>query len=115
MVATSGGKARSDAEILSKILELFDKNAVKAMMLEKCSIYPGSLTPMALWLASNKSGYYGITTRYKSDILEVLMRYSDEEMKVLEMGNGEGETPLHVVSLPSIFPQSQYLPFHSQQ
>jgi hypothetical protein len=84
--------AKTDAKELRAMIELFDKKAVKDMMVERCTLHPGALTPMALWMANNKSSYT------KTDILAILAEYSTGEE--LEMINGEGDLPLHVVGAP---------------
>ena len=80
----------TDVEALKQLFELFDKAALKEMLLERCSQTPGALTPLAYWMA-RKDGSYK-----KADIIEVLTSYSSGEE--LEMINGEGDLPLHVVS-----------------
>jgi hypothetical protein len=90
--------ARTDAEELEKLLKLFDKSALKEMLLERCSQAPGALTPLAYWMAKNGGSYK------KADIVELLTSYSSGEE--LEMINGEGDLPLHIVrpSLPNALP-----------
>jgi ankyrin repeat protein len=88
---------RKEAEKVKKLLELFDKDAIKEMLLERCNQAPGALTPLAYWMAKNGGSYK------KSDIVEILTSYSSGEE--LEMINGEGDLPLHVVSIDmDIFP-----------
>ena len=82
--------AWTDVEALKQLLELFDKDALKEMLLERCNQAPGALTPLAYWMA-RKDGSYK-----KADIVELLTSYSSG--KELEMINGEGDLPLHVVS-----------------
>jgi len=80
----------TDVEALKQLFELFDKAALKEMLLERCTQAPGALTPLAYYMA-RKDGSYK-----KADIIEVLTSYSSGEE--LEMINGEGDLPLHVVS-----------------
>ncbi|KAF4634032.1 hypothetical protein G7Y89_g4076 [Cudoniella acicularis] len=80
--------ARVDAESLESIIELLDKDVVKEMFLERCSIAPGALTPLALWMAKNGGAYK------KPDVVKMLSKYSSGEDQ--EMINGEGDLPLHV-------------------
>lgn len=82
---------RHNAERLEKILQLFDKAALKEMLLERCNQTPGALTPLAYWMAKNGGSYK------KVDIVKLLTSYSTGEE--LEMINGEGDLPLHVVSI----------------
>jgi hypothetical protein len=90
-----------DAKELKQLLELFDKAALKEMLLERCSQAPGALTPLAYWMAKNGGDYK------KADVVEVLTSYSSGEE--LEMINGEGDLPLHVVSLLQAFPSCSIL------
>jgi hypothetical protein len=82
--------AWTDVETLKQLLELFDKAALKEMLLERCNQAPGALTPLAYWMAKKDGSYK------KADIVEILTSYSSGEE--LEMINGEGDLPLHVVS-----------------
>lgn len=72
------------------MIELFDKHLIREMMVERCTLAPGSLTPLANWMARNMGSYK------KTDIAAILAEYSTGED--LEMINGEGDLPLHVVS-----------------
>ncbi len=74
---------------LGRILELFDKAALKEMLLERCTDHPGALTPLAYWMS--KSGYVG------KKVISILSKYSTGED--LEMINGEGDLPVHVVRI----------------
>ncbi|RDL39383.1 uncharacterized protein BP5553_03723 [Venustampulla echinocandica] len=78
---------KTDIQKLQCMLELFDKEAVKAMLVERGTTDSGAYTPLASWMAMN-------TNYKKSDFMAVLSRYSSGEE--LEMINGEGELPLHV-------------------
>lgn len=89
MVTFKIGGAKTDAEKLQAMIGLFDKEAVKEMLLERCKISPGALTPLGHWMASNGSSYK------KVDIIAILSKYSNGED--LGMINGEGDLPLHVV------------------
>ena len=95
------GNDERDAKKLKQLLELFDKSVLKEMLLERCSQAPGALTPLAYWMARN-SGVYK-----KADIVEVLTSYSSGEE--LEMINGEGDLPLHVVSPLRVLPYCSIL------
>lgn len=94
LASYSDASARTDATKLHNMMELFDKEALKKMLLERCSDSPGALTPMAYWMAKNNGIYK------KADIVEVLSQYSCGEE--LEMINGEGDLPLHVVRTPIV-------------
>jgi hypothetical protein len=86
---------KNDVEVLNDMLKEFDKEAVKEMLVERAAVQPGALTPLAYWMARN--------TQYKkADIIEALSKYSSGEE--LEMINGEGDLPLHVVYFPLLIP-----------
>jgi ankyrin repeat protein len=95
LVYPKTGNVKDDVEILQNMLEEFDKEAVKEMLVERAAVQPGALTPLAYWMARN--------TQYKkADIIEALSKYSSGEE--LEMINGEGDLPLHVVCFQIIIP-----------
>lgn len=94
MVVSKGGGTRTKAEDVEKMIKLFDKDAVKEMLVERSSRHPGALTPLGLWMSANNGSYKG------SDIIDVLAKYSTGED--LEMINGEGDLPLHVVCNPLV-------------
>ena len=90
---TLAADARSvDKETISSlesIIKLLDKKDVQEMLLERSDDYPSAVTPLALWMSKAK--------RHDSiDFIELLLKYSTGEE--LEMINGEGDLPLHVVS-----------------
>ena len=70
------------------MIDLFDKDGVKEMLLERCISHPGALTPLAYWMSNSGGGYT------KTDVIEILCKHSNGED--LEMINGEGDLPLHV-------------------
>ncbi|TVY29345.1 Uncharacterized protein LHYA1_G001351 [Lachnellula hyalina] len=76
-------------ETLPKLLELFDKAAVKEMLLERCNETPGALTPLAYWMARAGTGW-----SKDPYFIPILAKHSSSED--LEMVNGEGDLPLHV-------------------
>lgn len=89
MVVYRSYNAKSGTKKFQRMIELFDEDGVKDMLLERCNESPGALTPLAYWMARNNGGYK------KSDFIEILAKYSSGEE--LEMINGEGDLPLHVV------------------
>lgn len=91
MVVYRSYNAKNGTKKLQRMIDLFDKNGVKEMLLERCNESPGALTPLAYWMARNNGGYK------KSDFIEILAKYSSGEE--LEMINGEGDLPLHVVRI----------------
>ena len=88
MVTHHKGGAKTDCKTVQALIEIFNKDGVKDMLLERCTSHPGALTPLAYWLAQNNGGYK------KTHIIEILSKYSTGED--LEMINGEGDLPLHV-------------------
>lgn len=92
--------ARSDVKDIKAILDLFDKESLKEMASERCSVHPGALTPLGLWMLRNQQSHK------KDDVVRLLAEYSNGEE--LEMINGEGDLPLHVVSLNNFL----YKPIH---
>lgn len=74
---------------LRELINHFDKKAVQVMFVERSSSAPGALTPLASWMAQA-----GNEPRFP-EIIKVLSEYSSVEE--LEMINGEGDLPLHVV------------------
>lgn len=82
-------------ETLPKLLDLFDKDTVKDMFLERCNESPGALTPLAYWMARAGTG-----GSKDPEFLAILAKHSSGED--LEMINGEGDLPLHVVSISNL-------------
>lgn len=76
---------------LETIIKLFNPKDVQEMLLERSDEYPSALTPLASWMSKNPR-YDGM------EVLEILVKYSTGEE--LEMINGEGDLPLHVVCVP---------------
>lgn len=88
-----------EAEAVKKIkafLELFDADAIRQMLLERCAVENGALTPLGLYLSLKQRGYPSTG----EDIVSLLAEYSTGEE--LEMINGEGDLPLHVVRKSSL-------------
>lgn len=88
LVGNRNGGAKTDAKKLQSMINLFDKDGIKEMLLERCINHPGALTPLAYWMSSSGGSYK------KTDFIEILSKYSSGED--LEMINGEGDLPLHV-------------------
>jgi ankyrin repeat protein len=89
LVYSRTDQVEDEVELLQSMLKEFEKEAVKEMLVERCNQHPGALTPLAYWMAKNDGNYV------KTDIIEALSKYSSGEE--LEMINGEGDLPLHVV------------------
>jgi len=92
---------KKELKRLEKMLELFDKNALKEMLLERCTDTPGALTPIAYWMAKNGGSFKG------KKVISTLSKYSNGED--LEMINGEGDLPLHVAIKNSLSTQTSFL------
>lgn len=90
VVAIWGGHARNDAGLFKSIVECFDKKKVQEMFTERCTVSPGALTPLGLWF------HWHGREHKRDDIVSILTEYSTGED--LEMINGEGDLPLHIVS-----------------
>ncbi|EPE25948.1 Ankyrin repeat-containing protein [Glarea lozoyensis ATCC 20868] len=75
-------------ELIQEIINLFDRSAVKAMLLERTSLSAGALTPLAYWMQCSGNQYK------KPDLISLLTRCTAGEE--LEIINGEGDLPLHV-------------------
>jgi len=114
-ILAPGNWARTDVKDLKALLDLFDKHALKEMSLERCSVHPGALTPLGMWLSSR--GNYT-----KDDVISLLANYFDPAC--LEMINGEGDLPLHVVSIQcglfrsfsdKLLGCSQHIKYHRKQ
>jgi hypothetical protein len=86
-----GRKFRSQ-HVLKEMLDLIDRRLIKSMFLERCSVEPTSLTPLASWLHQS----IGIYNKNRlPDLLNTILDYSGNE--VLELMDGSGDTPLHVL------------------
>ncbi|TVY75886.1 Uncharacterized protein LSUE1_G007435 [Lachnellula suecica] len=93
--------AKGGPKLLDGMLQLFDKDAVKEMLLERCNITPGALTPLAYYMSTNAG------RNKKTFFIEALSRYSSGEE--LEMINGEGDLPLHVAIKQGMSTITSYL------
>ncbi|KAK6433106.1 hypothetical protein LTR95_010723 [Oleoguttula sp. CCFEE 5521] len=70
-----------------KMLDLIDSRLLPSIFDERCSVHPGSLTPLALWLQNYS------TRTWDVKVLEMLLDYS--KGADLDQINGSGDTPLH--------------------
>ncbi|KAG0652383.1 Ankyrin-3 [Hyphodiscus hymeniophilus] len=80
--------AKTGRKKLQTMIDLFDKDAVKEMLLERCNSHPGALTPLAYFMSCSTGNWK------ETNIVEILAKYSTGDE--LEMINGEGDLPLHV-------------------
>lgn len=80
-------------ETLKKMLDLFDKDGLKEMFLERCTDKPGAATPLAYFVHHNHPD-----ASRDGEMISILTKYSTGEE--LSMINGEGDLPLHVVRAP---------------
>jgi hypothetical protein len=88
LLGNRNGGAKTSGKKLRSMLNLFGKNGVKEMLLERCINHPGALTPLAYWFSCAGGSWK------RTNVIEVLSKYSTGED--LEMINGEGDLPLHV-------------------
>nr|OQO24706.1 hypothetical protein B0A51_08620 [Rachicladosporium sp. CCFEE 5018] len=72
---------------IRKMLDLIDPRLLPSMFEERCSVHPGSLTPLALWLQNYS------TRTWDVKVLKMLLEYS--KGTDLDQINGSGDTPLH--------------------
>jgi ankyrin repeat protein len=79
---------------LKEMLDLIDKRLLKPMFLERCSLEPTSLTPLAYWLHGDL-GRCGNRSDELPELLNAILDYSGNE--VLELMDGAGDYPLHVL------------------
>lgn len=93
--------SKEDRERLEKMLDLFDKEALKEMFLERCNEKPGALSPLAYFMTVNRGNFKG------SEVVSILAKYSNGED--LSMINGEGDLPLHVAIKNSLSTQTATL------
>jgi hypothetical protein len=92
LIRTRTSRTDEQLEDIQNMIDLFDKDAIKEMLLERTTTFRGALTPLACLIAQP------VRYRKELDIISLLSQYSTGEE--LEMINGEGDLPLHVVSPP---------------
>jgi ankyrin repeat protein len=80
-----------DIAHIRNLIETIDKRLISGMCLQRCSRSPGSLTPLALLVAQ-----YYVSNEIRVDMARLILEYS--QGAELELLNGEGHTPLHVVA-----------------
>ena len=88
LVGNRNGGAKTSGRKLQSMIDLFDKDNIQEMLLERCISHPGALTPLAYWMSCSGGSWK------RTNIIEILSKYSTGED--LEMINGEGDLPLHV-------------------
>lgn len=89
-------------ENLQKMLDLVDPLLISSMLLERSSLYPGSVTPFSQWMNSNWSV---LTYRYnrvneepkdKLAIIQIILGFAQRTgQKHLEVLNGAGNSAVH--------------------
>jgi len=84
---------------LKAMLSLIDERLLPDMFIERCSLDPGSLTPLALWIRS--TSFYGSNKNWEKMVLSLILSTSNG--RELSLLNGEGDTPLHVMMRTSKF------------
>jgi hypothetical protein len=85
----------NDNRMLQKLpvmLDLIDQRILPSLFQERCAVDPGSLTPLAMWMANSR---HSSTDEQDMETMRILLRYGGGD----ELGliNGEGDTPLHVM------------------
>jgi ankyrin repeat protein len=85
------GRARIDIDCVRAMVDLIDKRLLASMCLQRTSANPGSLTPLALWLAR----LHG-SEEYQLSITRLLLELGGKAQ--LETLNGEGLTVLHTAA-----------------
>ena len=83
---------------LEHCLALIDKSILTSLFVERCSLGPTGITPLALWLWKLPTpGVYDPrpedTNKFELAVLETLLKYMDHEP--LQMVDGGGQMPLH--------------------
>jgi len=91
LLSQLGLQNNDNPDNLRKLFDMFDKKALKIMLCERSSVVPGAATPLATWMRNDNN-----CDRWPH-VIKVLSEYSTGEE--LEMINGEGDLPLHVVSV----------------
>lgn len=76
---------------LKTMMDLIDQRLLPSMFVERCSDHPGSLTPMALWLRAARF----MSPDWETKVMRFILSYS--KGRELDLLNGEGDTPLHVM------------------
>jgi ankyrin repeat protein len=82
---------RDDTSRVQSMIDLIDKRLIASMCLQRTSAEPGSLTPLALWLARICG-----SDEYQLSVTRLLLELGGEAQ--LETFNGEGLTVLHTVT-----------------
>ncbi|KAJ0423554.1 hypothetical protein BJY00DRAFT_321678 [Aspergillus carlsbadensis] len=81
-----------------EMIALIDPRLISSMLVERCACEPGSVTPLALWMASAWGAYSG--NQYGEDkgvdILRTILDLAESSgQRHLELLDGSGNTPLH--------------------
>lgn len=81
-------------EILDKSLAFIDRKLIKSLFVERCSLGPSGMTPLAVWLWKYRQN----SVKDKQDkmmvkCLETLLKYMD--LEPLRMLDGGGQMPIH--------------------
>lgn len=76
---------------IRNMIETIDKRLISSMCLQRASAHPGSLTPLAFWLAGLRG-----SPEFQADVTRLILEYGNGSE--LEALNGEGLTVLHTVA-----------------
>ncbi|KAL2859589.1 hypothetical protein BJX68DRAFT_276845 [Aspergillus pseudodeflectus] len=87
-----------DQACYKDMLALIDPRLISSMLVERCASEPGSVTPLALWMASVWSAH-NMTEDAEEQAVDILRTILDlaepSEQRHLELLDGSGNTPLH--------------------
>ncbi|KAL8804903.1 MAG: hypothetical protein Q9182_002305 [Xanthomendoza sp. 2 TL-2023] len=90
----------TDTKKFRAFLELIDKRVIRSLLTERCTDGPGSLTPLALWLAKpswHPYSWFGHTRRQSNlapETFNILQEFGGAN--ALTMMDGSGQFPLHI-------------------
>jgi ankyrin repeat protein len=85
------GRTHDDLSRVRTMIDLIDKRLIASMCLQRTSAEPGSLTPLAFWLARLRG-----SEEYQLGVTRLLLELGGKAQ--LETLNGEGLTVLHTVA-----------------
>jgi len=83
-------REHKNVDHIRNMIETIDKRLIPSMCLQRTSAHPGSLTPLAFWLARLRG-----SPEFQADVTRLILEYGDGSE--LEALNGEGLTVLHTV------------------
>lgn len=87
LLCSAYGMNSVNEKALQPFLDLIDKRLVPSLLTERCSLHPGSLTPIAAWMHT-----YSENIEILRTILDFAASTNNEHLELLD---GSGDTPLH--------------------